>query len=148
MSNVKNFLRDVGYFGVGAATILVEAGGKAVKALVRKGEKTMRENQDTVDDLKRKAKDAGTKIKDAAQKVVVKPEAPKASAPVDTAAMSAEERAELRRQLDEADAAAAQPVAPDAIYRTSEPVPEEEAPAEDVPAEDAAEADHEDEVNG
>ena len=142
MSNVKNFLRDVGYFGVGAATILVEAGGKAVKALVRKGEKTLRENQDTVDDLKRKAKDAGTKIKGAAQKVVAKPD-PKNSAPIDTAAMSAEERAELRRQLDEADAVASQPVAPDAVYRTSEPIPDE-----DIPAEDEADEEPEDSVNG
>lgn len=144
MSNVKNFLRDVGYFGVGAATILVEAGGKAAKALVRKGEKTLRENQDTVDDLKRKAKDAGTKIKGAAQKVVAKPEpAPKNSSPIDTAAMSAEERAELRRQLDEADAVASQPVAPDAVYRTSEPIP-----GEDIPAEDEADEEPEDSVNG
>lgn len=144
MSNVKNFLRDVGYFGVGAATILVEAGGKAAKALVRKGEKTLRENQDTVDDLKRKAKDAGTKIKGAAQKVVAKPEpAPKNSTPIDTAAMSAEERAELRRQLDEADAVASQPVAPDAVYRTSDPIPDE-----DIPAEDEADEEPEDSVNG
>ena len=144
MSNVKNFLRDVGYFGVGAATILVEAGGKAAKALVRKGEKTLRENQDTVDDLKRKAKDAGTKIKDAAQKVVAKPEpAPKNSAPIDASAMSAEERAELRRQLDEADAAANQPIAPDAVYHTSEPIPDE-----DIPAEDGADEEPEDSVNG
>lgn len=148
MSNVKNFLRDVGYFGVGAATILVEAGGKAVKALVRKGEKTLRENQDTVDDLKRKAKDAGTKIKGAAQKVVAKPEAPKTGAPVDAAAMSAEERAELRRQLDEADAAASQPVAPDAVYHTGEPVPDEEVSGEDAPAEEVPEEDSEDGVNG
>lgn len=144
MSNVKNFLRDVGYFGVGAATILVEAGGKAAKALVRKGEKTLRENQDTVDDLKRKAKDAGTKIKGAAQKVVAKPEpAPKNSAPINTAVMSAEERAELRRQLDEADAVASQPIAPDAVYRTSEPIPDE-----DIPAEDEADEEPEDSVNG
>lgn len=148
MSNVKNFLRDVGYFGVGAATILVEAGGKAVKTLVRKGERTLRENQDTVDDLKRKAKDAGTKIKGAAQKVVAKPEAPKTGAPVDTAAMSAEERAELRRQLDEADAAASRPVAPDAVYHTGEPVPDEEVPGEDAPAEEVPEEDSEDGVNG
>lgn len=144
MSDVKKVLRDIGYFGVGTAAALVEAGAKAVKALVRKGEKTLRENQDTVDDLKRKAKDAGTKIKGAAQKVVAKPEpAPKNSVPIDTAAMSAEERAELRRQLDEADAVASQPVAPDAVYRTSEPIPDE-----DIPAEDEADEEPEDSVNG
>lgn len=137
MSDVKDFLRDVGYFSVGAAKVIVEAGGKAVKALVSKGEKTLRENQDTVDDLKRKAKDAGEKIKDAAQKVVAKPKAASenGAAPVDASAMSAEERAELRRQLDEADANNAQPTAPDAIYHTEEPAPAE-APEEDEKPED------------
>ena len=39
MSDLKNFLRDIGYFGVGAAAAIIEVGGKAVKCLVRKGEK-------------------------------------------------------------------------------------------------------------
>lgn len=137
MSDLKNFLRDVGYFGVGAAAIILEAGGKAVKSLVRKGEETLRENQETVDEIKRKAKEAGEKIKEAAQKVTANPEPAEeaAPAPVDASALTPEERAELRRQLDEADQtevvaaeeAAAQPVVPDAIYRTEEPAPEEEA---------------------
>lgn len=147
MSDVKKVLRDIGYFGVGTAAALVEAGGKAVKALVRKGEKTLSENQDAVDDLKRKAKDVGEKLKDAAQKMVAKPEAaPEEASPVD--AMSAEERAELRRQLDEADAAAqaaesqdpaeeetAAPDAPDAVYRTEEPAQTESA---DEPVQESA----------
>lgn len=154
MSDVKKVLRDIGYFGVGTAAALVEAGAKAVKALVRKGEKTLSENQDAVDDLKRKAKDAGEKLKDAgeklkdaAQKMVAKPEAaPEEASPVD--AMSAEERAELRRQLDEADAAAqaaesqdpaeeepAAPAAPDAVYRTEEPAQTESA---DEPVQESA----------
>ncbi len=128
MSDLKKILRDVGYFGVGAAAVIVDAGGKAVKALVRKGEETLRDNQETVDELKRKARDLGEKVKDAAQKAA-KPE----PAPVDAAAMTPEERAELRRQLDEADA---QPVAPDAVYRTEEPVPAEDAAEEEAPAED------------
>ena len=154
MSDVKKVLRDIGYFGVGTAAALVEAGAKAVKTLVRKGEKTLSENQDAVDDLKRKAKDAGEKLKDAgeklkdaAQKMVAKPEAaPEEASPVD--AMSAEERAELRRQLDEADAAAqaaesqdpaeeetAAPAAPDAVYRTEEPAQTESA---DEPVQESA----------
>lgn len=103
MNDLKNILRDVGYFGIGAAAALVEAGSKAVKGLVRKGEKTLRDNQDTVDDLKRKARELGDKMKDAAQKAAARPE--EESRPVDASAMSPEERAELRRQLDEADAA-------------------------------------------
>ncbi len=135
MSDVKNFLRDVGYFSVGAAAVIMEAGGKTVKALVRKGEKTLRENQDTVDELKRKARNAGEKLKDAAQKAVAKSESASkdAAAPMDTSAMSAEERAELHRQLDEADAAEPQPTAPDAIYRTEEPAPAEEPKENEAP---------------
>lgn len=140
MSDLKNFLKDVGYFGIGAAAVILEAGGKAIKALVRKGEETLRDNQDTVEEIKRKAREAGEKIKEAAQKVTADPEpaAEEAPAQVDAAALSPDERAELRRQLDEADQAeittadeaAAQPVVPDAIYRTEEPAPAEEA-AED-----------------
>lgn len=150
MSNLRNILRDIGYFGVGAAAILIETGAKAGKALIRKGEKTLRDNQDTVDDLKRKAKDLGDKVKASVEKAV-KPEQP----PVDAAAMTPEERETLRRQLDEADAACsadtvceadvtepeepacptcecspedvcytpADPVVPDAVYHTAEPVP-------------------------
>lgn len=103
MSDMKNFLRDVGYFGVGAAAVLVETGAKAVKALVRKGEKTMRDNQDTVDEIKRRAKEAGERIKDAVERATAQPEE------------SAEDG----------------PVAPDAFYHTDEPVPPEEPTVEE-----------------
>ena len=109
MSDLKDFMRDLGYFSVGAAAVIVEAGGKVVKSLVKKGEKTLRDNQDTVDELKRKAKAAGERIKEAVDK-----------------ATSASEEAE-----PEVDA----PVVPDAIYRTDEPIPEEPAPV-DVPTVD------------
>ena len=137
MSDMKNILRDIGYFGVGAAAVIIEAGAKAGKALIRKGEKTLRDNQDTVDDLKRKAKDLGDKVKASMEKA--KPENP----PVDAAAMTPEEREALRRQLDEADAACeipaepvvpdvaepivpdvAEPVVPDVVYRADEPAPD------------------------
>lgn len=114
MSKLNSILRDVGYASVGAAAALAEGCGKGVKALVRKGEKTLRENQDTVDDLKRRARDLGGKAKAAAKKVTSRPEAT-----VD--GMTAEERAELRRQLDEAD-------------RAENAAPAEDAPAEDEPA--------------
>ena len=81
MSDLKNILRDVGYFGVGTAAVILEAGGKAIKALVRKGEKTLRDNQDTVDEIKRKAKEAGGKIRDAVQDLNKKTEAPEAETP-------------------------------------------------------------------
>ena len=125
MSNLKHFLRDVGYFGVGAAAVIVEAGGKAVKALVTKGEKTLQDNQEAVDEFKRKARDLSERMKAAAEKSVAK------AAPVDAAAMTPEERAELRRQLDEADQAA-EPAEPEVIY-PEEPLPAEVAVPEVAP---------------
>lgn len=153
MSKLKNILRDAGYCSVGAAAVIVEAGGKAVHALIRKGEATLRENQDTVDDLKRRAKELGDKAKAAVEKATAKPEKPV----VDASQLSPEARAELRRQLDEADAAcgtdaacetdavcetdetsgesAARPVAPDVIYHNSAPIPGENIEAEESPDE-------------
>ena len=150
MDKLKSILRDVGYCTVGIAAVIVEAGTKTAQALVRKGEATLRENQDTVEDLKRRAKELGDKFKDSFEK-------PAASEPgFDTSRMSAEERAELRRQLDEADAActacdsaatdgeteaeaddetASQPVAPDAIYHAGEPVEPISADSEEDPEE-------------
>ena len=149
MSKIKSILRDVGYCSIGAAAVIVEAGSKAVQALIRKGEKTLQDNQDTVEDIKRRARDLGEKAKAAVQKPA-RPEAPQ----VDAAQLSPEARAELRRQLDEADAACKtaepvadevrepdepvadtvcepdepelRPVAPDVIYHTAEPAPEED----------------------
>jgi len=110
MSDMKDFLRDLGYFGVGAAAVIVETGAKAVKALVRKGEKTLTDNQDTVDELKRRAKEAGERIKEAMEKAAA-PAEPEVSTP------------------DE-------PVTPDVIYRTDEPVPEEVPDVEEPTAEE------------
>ena len=119
MSDLKNILRDVGYFGVGTAAVILEAGGKAIKALVRKGEKTLRDNQDTVDEIKRKAKEAGGKIRDAVQDLNKKTEAPEAETPevdipeVDTPDVD----------VPAVDEPAAE--APEATYRTEAPAPAE-----------------------
>lgn len=122
MSNIKNFLRDVGYFGIGAVASVAEVGGKAIKILVNKGEQTLRDNQETMDELKRKTRELGDRMKATVEKATTKP-----VTPVNAAAMTPEERAELRRQLDEADQADAQPVEADVIYHTEEPVPEDES---------------------
>ncbi len=113
MSDLKNFFRDLGYFSVGAAAVLVETGSKAVGTLVKKGKKTLSDNQDTVDAIKRKAAQAGERIKDALEKVTTTPEEP---------------------DLEE------DPTSPDAIYHTDEPVPvEEPCPEEPVVAEPTVE---------
>ena len=133
MSDMKNFLRDVGYFGIGAAAVLVEAGGKVVKSLVRKGEKVLTDNQDTVDDLKEKAKQAGERIKAAVQELSKKEEIPEAEVPEVEAPEIEVPEAEIPEvEVPEVESVSAPeaPVVPDVIYRTDEPVPAEEAPAD------------------
>ena len=133
MNDMKNFLRDVGYFGIGAAAVLVEAGGKVVKSLVRKGEKVLTDNQDTVDDLKEKAKQAGERIKAAVQELSKKEEIPEADMPEVEAPEIEVPEAEIPEvEVPEAESVSApeSPVVPDVIYRTDEPVPAEEAPAD------------------
>lgn len=140
MSNLKNILRDVGYFSVGAAAVLLEAGSKAAKALVRKGEKTLRDNQDTVDDLKHKAKVLAEKAKDALEKATTSEEPaveepvvtestvdePTADAPaVDEPTVDAPE-CPCKPQCDEP-----RPVAPDVIYHADAPASEEPDSADD-----------------
>ena len=128
MSDLKNILRDIGYFGVGAAAVILEAGGKAVKSLVRKGEKVLTDNQDTVDELKEKAKAAGERIKAAVKDLTEKPEPTVEATPV------AEEPVVDEPAVEEPtveEPTAEEPVVPDAIYRSGEPVETEEAPAED-----------------
>lgn len=123
MSDLKNILRDIGYFGVGAAAVILEAGGKAVKSLVRKGEKVLTDNQDTVDELKEKAKAAGERIKAAVKDLTEKPEPTVEATPV------AEEPVVDEPTVEEP--TVEEPVVPDAIYRSGEPVEAGEAPAED-----------------
>ena len=135
MSNLEKVLKDVAYFGVGAAATVIEAGGKAVKALVDKGEKTLRDNQDTVDDIVRKAKDFGDKVKDAVEKATAPvEEVPAEEVPAEPAAPEVEFPDEpVVPEVKIPD----EPVVPDAIYRTEIPAEEEsDAPAEDpAPAE-------------
>ena len=138
MNDMKNFLRDVGYFGIGAAAVLVEAGGKVVKSLVRKGEKVLTDNQDTVDDLKEKAKQAGERIKAAVQELSKKEEIPEAEIPeaempeVEAPEIEVPEAEIPEVEIPEVESVSAPeaPVVPDVIYRTDEPVPAEEAPAD------------------
>ena len=138
MNDMKNFLRDVGYFGIGAAAVLVEAGGKVVKSLVRKGEKVLTDNQDTVDDLKEKAKQAGERIKAAVQELSKKEEIPEADIPeaempeVEAPEIEVPEAEIPEVEVPELESVSAPeaPVVPDVIYRTDEPVPAEEAPAD------------------
>lgn len=133
MSDLKNILKDIGYFGVGAAAVILEAGSKAVKCLVRKGAKIIEDNQDTVDEMKQKAKEAGEKIKEAVQDLNKKEEAP-AEEEIPEGDVPEDEAPEVEVPVaDEPEAD--EPVIPDAVYRTEEPIPaeEDETPAEEEP---------------
>lgn len=143
MSDLKNFLRDIGYFGVGAAAAIIEVGGKAVKCLVRKGEKVLRENQDTVDEIKAKTKEAGEKIKEAWEDLSAKPE-PTVEEPTEVEVPEVE--------IPEAEVPEGEvPVTPDVIYRTNEPAPVEEIieeAAEEIVADAEDESKPEETING
>ena len=133
MSDLKNILKDIGYFGVGAAAVILEAGGKAVKCLVRKGAKIIEENQDTVDEMKQKAKEAGDKIKEAVQDLNKKDEAPEVEDIPEVETPEADEPTVDDPAVDDPvveEPIADEPVTPDVIYRTEEPVSED---AEDEP---------------
>nr|MBR4281834.1 hypothetical protein [Clostridia bacterium] len=134
MNDLKNILKDIAYLGVGAAAVIVETGCKAVKCLVRKGAKIIEENQDTVDEMKQKAKEAGEKIKEAVQDLTKSEEAP-AGAEIPGVEITEEE------EIPSVEI----PVAPDAVYRTDEPAPIEEAGA---PADTAEDPKPEETVNG
>lgn len=128
MSDLKNILRDVGYFGIGAAAVVVEAGGKVVKSLVRKGEKVLHDNQDTVDEIKEKAKEAGERIKAAVKELSKKEELTEEDIPV--VEIPEVEAPEI--EIPEVEAPEAEnvpavevPVVPEPIYRAEDP----EAPA-------------------
>ena len=133
MSDLKNILKDIGYFGVGAAAVILEAGSKAVKCLVRKGAKIIEDNQDTVDEMKQKAKEAGEKIKEAVQDLNKKNEAP-ADEEIPEVETPEIELPEVETPEAETPAAVEPeveaPVIPDVNYHTEEPAPEG---AEDEP---------------
>lgn len=96
MNELENIVKSVVYGGIGAAAAIVEKGGELARALVEKGQETVRANQDTVEDLKRRAREFCDKFVN--------------EDTIDVTALSREQRDELRRQLkdlEEADAACA-----------------------------------------
>ena len=140
MSDWKNILKDIGYFGVGAAAAVLEAGEKAVKCLVRKGAKIIEDNRDTVDEMKQKAKEAGEKIKEAVQDLGKPEESPAEPETPDIPEVEVPEVDVPEVETPEVNEPEVEaPVVPDAIYRTEEPAPLEDPEEEPKP---------EDTVNG
>ena len=85
MTDLEKLVKDVLLGGVGAVATVAEKSGEIAKALVEKGRATVKENQDAAEELKRKWKEACPVAKQDA---------------IDVSSLTAEQRAELRRQLD------------------------------------------------
>lgn len=88
MGDLEKVLKNVVLGSVGAAAVVVEKSGELAKAFVEKGRETVEQNRDTVEEIKRQVKQA----------VDCKPDLG-----VDLSRLTPEQRAELRRQLDQMD---------------------------------------------
>ena len=96
MSDLENIMKNVMYGGIGAAATLVEKTGEIARSLVEKGQETMRNNQDTVDQIKDKAEDLKRRVKEFCERFMN-------DDVIDTSCLTPEQREALRRQLDEQD---------------------------------------------
>ena len=124
MKELENLVKSVVYGGIGAAATLVEKGGDIARALVEKGQETVRANQDTVDQIKETAEDLKNRVKAFCERFMN-------DDVIDASCLTPEQRAAVRRQLDEQDELDRQ-AAEACIY--DEPAPaEESAPANEVP---------------
>lgn len=94
MSDLEKMLKNVVLGGVGAVAAVAEKSSEVAKALVEKGQATIDQNRDTAEELKRRVK----------QTV-----APKPDPGIDLSRLTPEQRAEIRRQLDQMDAEDANP---------------------------------------
>lgn len=95
-NDMKDMLQKVIAGGIGAVSTMAEKGEEVAKILIEKGEKTLRENQETIDDVKKTIRDAVDEAKNSGRKAVLDA--------IDVHSLTREERSELRRRLDEADA--------------------------------------------
>ena len=86
MAELEKLLKDILYAAVGAVSTAVDKGSELVQELVQKGRQTMEENQETIDNVKQKVKDACDSL-----------------TRIDVRALSEEEREDLREQLRELD---------------------------------------------
>lgn len=92
LNDLENDLKKILLAGVGAVALTAEKSEALVRELVRKGELTVEQGKTLNEELKHKVKEAAADVKAA---VTPTP---------DVGRMTAEERAELRRKLDELDA--------------------------------------------
>lgn len=96
MNELENLVKNVVYGGIGAAAAIVEKGGDIARALVEKGQETVRNNRDTVDQIRDTAEDLKRRVREFCEKFMNEDV-------IDTSSLTPEQRDALRRQLDEQD---------------------------------------------
>ena len=96
MNELENIVKSVVYGGIGAAAAIVEKGGDLARALVEKGQETVRNNQETVDQIRDTAEDLKRRVQEFCEKFMN-------DDVIDTSSLTPEQRDALRRQLDEQD---------------------------------------------
>lgn len=133
MNELENIVKSVVYGGIGAAAAIVEKSGDIARALVEKGQETVRANQGTVDQIRDSAEDLKRRVREFCEKFMN-------DDVIDTSSLTPEQRDALRRQLDEQDELdrqAAEACQAEEADEPCEPSPEAEpAPdAEEAPAE-------------
>lgn len=89
MPDLEKIVKDVMYGGIGAAASLVEKGSDLARVLVEKGQETVRNNQPAADDIKRRLQEFCEGLLNRGE--------------LDISKLTAEQRAELRHQLEEMD---------------------------------------------
>lgn len=115
MNELENIVKSVVYGGIGAAAAIVEKGSDIARVLVEKGQETVRANQDVTDDIKRRVKEFCDKFMN--------------EDTIDVSTLTPGQRAELRRQLDELDAAeAAAEEDADVTFEAEAPLTDDDVP--------------------
>ena len=132
MSNLEDVLKSIVLGGVGAVATVLDKGAELGKTLVEKGQQAVESNQEAIDCLKQKVKDAV----ESAKEIDIKLD-------FDFSVLSREQRDALRQKLDEADAkeeaekaaeAEQSEAAEEAEETEAETDPEEPADSTDDPA--------------
>lgn len=129
MNELESIVKSVVYGGIGAAATIVEKGGDIARALVEKGQETVRANQGAVDQLRDTAEDLKRRVREFCEKFMNEDV-------IDVSGLTAEQREALRRQLDEQDELDREA---ETACRYDEPAEAEDVP-EAVEAEEPAEA--------
>ena len=96
MNELENLVKSVVYGGIGAAATLVEKGGDLARALVEKGQQTVRDNQATVDQIKETAEELKQRVRRFCERFMN-------DDVIDASCLTPEQRAAVRQQLDEQD---------------------------------------------